>query len=294
MISEDFRNTLERELSIFENTALKIVGLNTVYGGSINDSYCLKTTLKKYFVKINSSVDYPQMFEKEMQALEFLRSMKSLNVPKPFLNGKLKSHAFLIMEYVEATEPNADFWQKFGRGLAQLHRNTNEKGFGFDADNYVGSLQQKNEWKRNWVEFFIENRMQFQVKLAFDAQLIDSSFVEMLEKLYAKLETIFPEEPSALLHGDLWSGNFMVDSKGNAAVMDPAIYFGHREMDIAMTHLFGGFDPQFYKAYHNHFPLSEGWEERIEVCNLYPLMVHVNLFGASYASRVKGILKRFV
>jgi len=168
--------------------------------------------------------------------------------------------------------------------------NTN---FGLDYNNYIGSLHQQNNLHPTWVDFFINERLQPQIKLARDNNEIDSTTILKFENLYKKLDEVFPKEKPALLHGDLWSGNFMSDEKGESVIMDPTVYYGHREMDIAMAKLFGGFDAEFYSSYNEHYPLENGWEQRINVCNLYPLMVHVNLFGGGYLGQVKSILSKF-
>ena len=154
-------------------------------------------------------------------------------------------------------------------------------------------MYQQNNSHTNWTDFFIQERLQIQIKLARDHHQIESTTISKFEKLYHRLDDIFPKEQPALLHGDLWSGNFMVDEKGAPVIMDPAVYYGHREMDIAMTKLFGGFDNQFYDAYNAHFQLEKGWKSRIDICNLYPLLVHVNLFGGSYLQQVKNIITKF-
>jgi len=151
-----------------------------------------------------------------------------------------------------------------------------------------------NNHKHNsWTDFFREERLEKQVRLARNNDIIDKRVVSAFDNFYAKLDNVFPKEPPALLHGDLWAGNFMVNEVGAPVVIDPAVYYGNREMDLGMTTLFGGFDRQFYISYNNYFPLENGWEKRLDYCNLYPLMVHVNLFGGSYVSSVLSILKKF-
>ncbi|MFZ1687503.1 MAG: fructosamine kinase family protein, partial [Flavobacteriales bacterium] len=183
--------------------------------------------------------------------------------------------------------------------LARLHGHTNST-FGLDPastagrrDNYIGSLKQVNTGQVTWGEFFIHCRLEPQVKMAIDHQRIGMGDVLRFERLYGKLPSLFPIEPPALLHGDLWSGNFLCDAHHQPVLIDPAVYYGHREMDIAMTKLFGGFEPAFYSAYSDAWAMEIGWEERADLCNLYPLLVHVNLFGGSYAGQVAAILLRF-
>ena len=196
------------------------------------------------------------------------------------------------MEGIDPAPMAENFWTLFGQRLAKMHQKSTFD-YGLDSNNYIGSLPQKNKWKRSWIEFFVQNRLQFQEKLALDSQRIDRQTSTLLSVLYGKMERLFTPTRPSLLHGDLWSGNYMCGPDGHATIYDPSVYYGHREMDIAMTYLFGGFQKEFYDAYQDEFPLDEGWEERIEICNLYPLLVHVNLFGASYANRVKAILKRY-
>ena len=170
-----------------------------------------------------------------------------------------------------------------------MHQQTHPK-FGLEFDNYIGSLQQSNEQNKNWDDFFIQKRLQAQLSIGDFTANILSDF----DKLFQKIPNIFPAEKTALLHGDLWSGNFLAKGGDTPTLIDPAIYYGNREMDIAMSKLFGGFNSDFYFAYNESYPLENGWEERIQICNLYPLLVHVNLFGGGYINQVKNILSYYV
>jgi fructosamine-3-kinase len=173
-----------------------------------------------------------------------------------------------------------------------MHRHTADS-FGLDHDNYIGSLPQYNQKRENWPAFFAEMRLEPQMKMARDEGRMDASDQRSFEKLYERLDRIFPEEPPALVHGDLWSGNYMVGPEGEPYILDPAVYYGHREMDLGMSTLFGTFGDAFYRSYDAEYPLEKGWEERSDLANLYPLMVHVNLFGGGFASEVRTILRRF-
>ncbi len=184
------------------------------------------------------------------------------------------------------------FWEDFGTRLANMHRHTSDV-FGLDHPNYIGSLPQSNKTQKSWIDFFVEERLEAQLRLARDAGRVERELGRWFQALYTHLPDLFPEEPPALLHGDLWSGNFMVGTDGRAAIVDPAVYYGHRYMDLGMSKLFGGFAPAFYRAYEDAYPLEKGWREGIEIANLYPLMVHVNLFGGGYLSSVKTILRKF-
>ena len=291
MLNKSLQAFLEELLSQKLNSKIDILKTDRTYGGSINETLGLTTNQGKFFLKLNDKNTYPEMFEKEKLGLELLKNKSSLHIPEVIAVGEYGSRSFLIMDFVISSAPKQSFWEEFGRGLANLHRNTSTR-FGLEYNNYIGSLQQYNSTKNSWVEFFIEQRLNIQEKWARESGLLDKETSLMLQKLYVKLDQIFPEEPVALLHGDLWSGNFLVNEQGSASIIDPAVYYGNREMDIAMSLLFGGFQKQFYEAYHEAFPLADEWEQRIEVCNLYPLLVHVNLFGSSYAGRVNSILKR--
>jgi len=173
-----------------------------------------------------------------------------------------------------------------------LHRHTG-KQFGLKHDNYIGSLKQYNDQHDRWVDFFREQRLLVQMEMAAGSGLLPGHVKAAFEQLFKRLDDIFPEEPPSLIHGDLWSGNYMVDEKGDACIIDPAVYYGFREMDIGMSRLFGVFGSEFYDAYNETWPMEPGWRERIEICNLYPLMVHVNLFGAGYMGSVESILSRY-
>ena len=292
MFSGNLNNKIEEALSVQLRSTILILSVKSVTGGSINDAYCLVTNNGKYFIKTNQANRYPNMFEREAKGLALLKNANTIRIPKVILFDEFEATSFLILEYIESTNPQPDFWQNFGKKLAELHQNTNTN-FGLDYNNYIGSLHQQNNLHPTWVDFFINERLQPQIKLARDNNEIDSTTILKFENLYKKLDEVFPKEKPALLHGDLWSGNFMSDEKGESVIMDPTVYYGHREMDIAMAKLFGGFDAEFYSSYNEHYPLENGWEQRINVCNLYPLMVHVNLFGGGYLGQVKSILSKF-
>jgi len=287
-LNKAIRNSLEQ--NGFDT--IKIQNVIPVSGGSINETYCVATNKGKFFIKKNDSKRFPKMFEKEAKGLEILQNTNTIRTPKVIVLGESEEVSFLILEYIESKNPKSIFWEEFGAKLASLHQCTTTT-FGLDYDNYIGSLYQQNNFHTNWTDFFIEERLQIQIKLARDHHQIESATISKFEKLYNRLDDIFPKEQPALLHGDLWSGNFIVDEKGAPVIMDPAVYYGHREMEIAMTKLFGGFDNQFYDAYNAHFQLEKGWQNRMDICNLYPLMVHVNLFGGSYLNQVKNIIAKF-
>lgn len=292
MISTAFKIHLQNTLQKCGVLTDEIISIRSITGGSVNKSYGIYSLNRSFFVKVNNLDAFPNMFEKEKKGLDTLRGASSISVPEVLIEGSFKEQAYLVLEHILPNEPNKNYWENFGKGLSELHLNSSSN-FGLAYDNYNGSLVQVNNNEANWAKFFVENRLQVQQKQARDKGRLDSDLSRMLDKLYPKLERFFPEEQPALLHGDLWSGNYLVN-RGNPCFMDPAVYYGHREVDLAMSLLFGGFDKKMYEVYHHHFPLEKGWEKRVDVLNLYPLMVHVNLFGASYAQRVKSVIKHFV
>ena len=263
-----------------------------VGGGSINLCYRLETDEGLFFVKINDAHRYPQMFRKEAMGLAVLAQAEEIPVPEVIGYGENDTDAFLVLKFIRSAVRNSDFWNDFGHRLAALHKHSRH-AFGLSHDNYIGSLYQSNREHSSWEEFFTEERLQPLIRLAFNHGEMDSQDLKAFEFFENRLSEIFPVESPALIHGDLWSGNYMVNEKGNAVIIDPAVYYGHREMDLGMSQLFGGFAPEFYDAYNEAFPLQPGWQERLDYCNLYPLLVHVNLFGRSYLGQIRSILRKF-
>ncbi len=265
---------------------------SSISGGCINEAIHFTTNVGSFFVKWNKSSMYPQMFEKEALGLNLLKQANCVNVPEVIGHGETKDIAWLVLEYINPGIQEKDFWKKFAISLAKQHKISSEN-FGLDYDNYIGSLPQDNSFKDNWIEFFITQRLEKQIKLALDKGLISSNTIKKFSNLKHFLHEFFPSEKPSLLHGDLWGGNYMVNNKGEACIFDPAVYYGHRLMDIAMSKLFGGFPDEFYEEYNNEYPMGKSWENSIPIANLYPLLVHVNLFGKSYASSVERILNSF-
>ncbi len=287
-----WKTAVEQILSENFNKPVEILNTNSVSGGSINDAYKVGTNAGLFFVKQNSASLYPGMFEKEALGLKILASTGAIDVPEVMATGKTNNTAFLILGFIKSAPKQPDFWELFAEGLATLHRNT-ATYFGLDHDNYIGFLPQLNKKHDNWEDFFREERLEKQVKMARDNGRIGTDLARAFIRFYLKLPELFPREPPALLHGDLWSGNYMVNEQGKPVIIDPAVYYGHREMELGMSQLFGGFNSRFYEAYHRYYPLEKGWQQRLDYCNLYPLMVHVNLFGGGYAASVQAILRKF-
>lgn len=269
----------------------EVLQVFVVSGGSINDAYRLETTSGTYFLKANCAKSFPNMFEAEAKGLELLSS-SSFKIPKPIATMVSGSKQLLLLEWVEQDGAKHGLWNEFGRCLAELHAISNTH-FGLNHDNYIGSLPQRNTAHGTWAEFYREERLILQMKLAEKNGQLTSKMKRGFDALFAELENIFPKEKPSLLHGDLWSGNMMVAKNGVPCIFDPAVYYGHREMDMAMMALFGGFRDSWVEAYNEVYPLEHGWRERIPIGQLYPLMVHVNLFGGGYGRSVENILSRF-
>ncbi|MFZ6051808.1 fructosamine kinase family protein [Halocola ammonii] len=286
---EDLKQELSSRLSAFTKKTVKVESVKSVGGGSINHAARVLADGTNYFVKWNKREAFPQMFDKEQSGLELLSRGNHIRIPNVIATGELDSVAYLLTEWIESGSETDSFWEEFGQRLANLHREIGEK-FGLDHDNYMGSLRQSNTWESSWAEFFIKHRIEPQVRMAVDAGF---TFSSSFDHIYNLLQTEVPEESPSLIHGDLWSGNFIVDSTNAPVLIDPATYFGHRESDIAMTTLFGGFSAAFYESYNNSFAMESGWQERLPLHNLYPLLVHVNLFGSGYVNQVNQILRNF-
>ena len=282
-IPSSLRSKIEDSLVFKKGNNISILDIVTVSGGCINNTSKILTNEGSYFLKWNIDCD-KNMFDLEKKGLEMLGRAQSIQTPKII---SIESE-YILMDFIETVSFNTSSWEEAGRAIAELHQ-ISSKSFGLDYNNFIGTLIQDNQQKDMWVDFYINQRIY--------PQLLSGNFplstIHLFEKLFINVEKFFPEECPSLLHGDFWQGNFLMSTDG-VFLIDPAIYFGFREMDIAMTKLFGGFNNRFYEAYNEHFPLAEGWEERVDICNLYPLLVHANLFGGSYHSQLISIVKRFI
>jgi protein-ribulosamine 3-kinase len=260
-------------------------------GGCINECYKVRTSVGQFFIKVNDGKKFPAMFEAEEKGLRLLGDAVHGIVPEVIASVN-EDEMILVLEWIEQAEPSKNFWDDFARKLASIHRHTAEN-YGLNHDNYMGSLPQSNKETADWISFFILQRIEPQLKKAIDEGRMPKEIHRSFDNLFALLPGIFPPGKPSLLHGDLWSGNFMRGNNGQVRLVDPAVYFGHREMDLSMTKLFGGFDRKFYDFYNEYFPLEPGFEGRVPIYNLYPLLIHVNLFGGHYGAQVIEILKEF-
>jgi len=283
----ELRFYIENKLKPFLDADLQF-DWQRISGGSINETYKISTLNQAFFVKTNTISNFENGFKEEVMGLEFLASKECI-IPKIMIEGRFNNTTFLILEWVESSVKSYTFWKNFALDLARLHQNKSEY-FGLEYSNFMGRLKQDNTLKSNFVDFFIQNRMIPQIKMAFNKGLLDKTTIQKFEKLYLELPNIFPVEKPSALHGDLWSGNFLCNSNEKVVFIDPAVYYGHRELDLAMTLLFGGFSEEFYSIYHEEFPLEQGFFDRKDIYNLYPLLIHLNLFGSSYFPSIKAII----
>ncbi|MCR4605180.1 MAG: fructosamine kinase family protein [Eubacterium sp.] len=291
-------SSIEDAVKSFAGFGVSIEEKTYVTGGDINESYMLKLSDgTKCFLKRNTRKG-EDFFRAEMLGLMAIADTQTISCPRIHSYGKDGNGSFLLCEYIEAAPKVSDFWEFFAEELAALHKADTAKyvregNYGFSEDNYIGATVQYNGGHDSWVGFFRDERLKPQIEMA-DRFLLSSDKKDF-DKLLEKLDDILvePEHPS-LLHGDLWGGNFVTGSDGKAWLIDPATYVGCAEADIAMTELFGGFSRSFYQTYKECGCLMPGYEDRKEIYNLYHLLNHLNLFGSSYLSSVRNIIKRRV
>lgn len=267
----------------------------SVGGGCIANACRIETETRSYFLKWGRD-EVADTFAAEAAGLEALAAADSpLRIPAVIACHPVdeETPGFLVLEWINAGRKGLKFWEAFGEGLAALHEHAADR-YGFERDNFIGQLPQDNTWSTSWPRFFRTRRLEPQVRMARERNRWRARWDAPLETLYRRLPDLLPARPTpSVLHGDLWSGNFMVTALGTAALIDPAVYYGHREADLAMTELFGGFDEAFYQSYRAAAPLEPGYEERRDVYNLYHLINHLNHFGGRYAGSVEATLQAF-
>lgn len=263
-------------------------------GGCINQAGLARAAGRTAFVKWNER-PLPRQFEAEAAGLEAMAAAgTSLVIPAPiaFDDGG-PGRSFLAIDYLPPGRRIAGFEEALGRGLAELHQATSAQGFGFELDGYCGATPQPNGWLSDWVEFYGQRRLTHQFDLARQRGL-SSADCALGQKLIARLPGLLGDpEPPALIHGDLWSGNLHVAPDGRPSLIDPAAYYGHREAEIGMMELFGGFGARVYAAYEEVRPLQAGWRERVDLYSLYHVLNHYNLFGGGYGSQAMRIVRRY-
>lgn len=263
----------------------------SVGGGSINDCYCISFDDENLFCKVNSANKFPHLFQKEKAGLALIAKQSLIKTPTVIDCFEGNDTQILLLEWIQSGNRTETFWKAFGEQLAALHLITAES-FGFTEDNYMGSVPQSNHQHKTWTAFFAEERLQPMIERCYQKRQLNKTHLFQFENLTKHLPILFEGEKPSLLHGDLWSGNFMCNQNNEPVLIDPAVYYGHRSMDLAMTTLFGGFRQPFYEAYNYQFPLPKNHEAQWAVCNLYPLLIHLYLFGASYLPQIEKTLQR--
>lgn len=258
----------------------------SVSGGDINEAYLLSDGTQSFFIKLNTSAML-SMFVAEAQALTAIRKTSSIQAPRPVTHGISEHHAFLVLETIDFGPPSTDSWQQMGQQLAAMHRSTAAQ-FGWPEQNTIGSNPQHNAWTSDWANFFGEQRLRPQFKLAHKNGLKLAHTEALIEQVAVLLNDHHPV-PS-LLHGDLWSGNASFCHDGNPVLFDPASYYGDRETDLAFSEYFGGFPSDFYSGYNQAWPLPSGYQHRKTLYNLYHMLNHANLFGGNYTTEAQQLI----
>ena len=270
----------------------EITAFRPVSGGDISSAYLLETQNQKLFLKVNSKSFAKSLFLAEQKGLQAIEDTKTIAVPRVHLVGELGGKAFLLMDFIESRRPNAKDYTHLGRDLAKLHLASSDQ-FGFSSDNFIGSLPQYNAWHADWAEFYWDERIAPQLELTRKNEALEEKYIPSKDRAIKIFVQLFGEVSPALLHGDLWGGNYLIAIDGTPYLIDPAVCYGHSMMDVAMSRLFGGFDAEFYDSYHQIIPQPQFYREQIDIYQLYYLLVHLNLFGRSYRSSVVDILERY-
>jgi len=263
-----------------------------VGGGCINQALKLTDGCQHWFVKINDA-DRIDMFEAEAEGLNAMADTQTIRVPKALCTGTYENQSYIVIDYISHGRSRNDSQEQAGNELAAMHRHTAER-FGWHRNNTIGATHQRNDWTDTWIDFWRDHRLGFQLQLAagngHGGRLQSSG-----EQLLLRFDALINHNPEpSLLHGDLWGGNITFDTEGHPVIFDPAVYYGDREADLAMTELFGGFSNDFYAAYREAWPVDPGYRVRRQLYNLYHILNHLNLFGGGYAGQAQGLIDRLL
>ena len=275
----------------------EVARVNPVSGGCINQVVQIESRQNSYLLKWNHR-PLSGMFAAEAAGLHLLKTTKSIRVPEVLSIGENSGGInYILLEWIEPEQQKVRLDQALlGSQLASLHRQLSPQGmFGLDHDNYIGSNRQFNGWKADWIEFFRDKRLQPQIEMAVQQGLVTGNRLTKLRYVANNLNIWLSSEKTipSLVHGDLWAGNIISGTQCEPVLIDPAVYFGDREVDLAFTELFGGFSVDFYKAYQETWPLEDSYPKRRDIYNLYHLLNHLNLFGSSYGYQIDSILERY-
>ena len=284
-------NTIAQHISQSTHRAFQVRDRRSVGGGSINQAYSITDGEHTYFLKLNQA-SQAAMFEAEALGLKQIAESLTIRAPAPICWGVADSSAYIVMDWFDFGYGGESAWQMMGRQLAAMHRVRSAKGFGWNQQNTIGATPQKNPWTATWAEFFGEHRIRYQFQLASRR----GGHFPRQEALLAAIPSLLAghDPHPGLVHGDLWSGNAAVTKTGEPVLLDPAVYFGDREVDIAMTELFGGFPTAFYRGYEEAYPLEDGYQQRKILYNLYHILNHFNLFGGGYGSQANRMIDQLL
>jgi fructosamine-3-kinase len=283
-------DTIEAQIQHATGMSFNPSDRRSVSGGSINQASRISDGQQSYFVKLNQA-NQVTMFEAEALGLEDLAASRSIRVPQPICWGTVKNNSYIVLEWIDLGRGTPSAWVELGRQLAYLHRTASAKGFGWARNNTIGSTPQPNPWMQDWADFFIEHRIGYQLQLA---QSRGANFAHADRLLRAIASQLSHHPAPSLVHGDLWSGNAGFSAAGEPVIFDPAVYWGDREVDIAMTELFGGFPQEFYEGYRAEWPLDSGYEQRKRIYNLYHILNHFNLFSGSYRAQAEQMMAQII
>lgn len=294
-MNQFLKTEIENALSDVLGQVIKIKSSAFLGGGCINHASKIETNAGSFFLKWNAQCE-SDIFLRESESLKELKKAadNQIVIPEVFAAKKVDSTpGFLVLEYLQPRNLQPGDDEKLGRGLAVIHQHENEK-YGFYTDNYCGATQQNNQWETNWAVFFRDKRLGFLLNLIKKERPLPASDFSIYEKLLQKITQLIPEDSKpALIHGDLWSGNYMATQNG-PALIDPASYFANAEMEFSIITMFGGFSQRFYQAYNNVLPLPPDWETRNKLYQLYHILNHYYLFGGGYQSQAKSIAEFYI
>ena len=284
---------IAQQISQATNQEFTINHRRPVGGGCINQGYAVTDDSNRtYFVKLNQAARV-SMFAAEALGLQQMLETATICVPQPITWGVSADSAFIVLEWLElGSRGDTSAWQQMGRQLAAMHSHSSSQAFGWEQNNTIGSTPQINTWKTDWVEFYTQHRLGYQFQLA---RRQGGNFPQQEQLLSAIPQLLADHQPQpSLVHGDLWGGNAAFTTTGKPVIIDPATYFGDREVDLAMTELFGGFPAAFYQGYNELSPLDPGYKRRKTLYNLYHILNHFNIFGGSYESQANRMIQQIL
>ena len=291
---------LPQVFSALMSSELTVIDQQKVTGGCISESCQVLTEdleghQQHWFAKTNRQ-SFLENFLAEADGLGRLGAVGTIVAPRPAAVGLAAGRAWLIMKWIDQRPPGQSFFHDFGSDLAELHRCTSGTRIGLDRDNFLGAATQVNRAVGRWIDFVAENRLGFQLRWAVEQQLVNGSLRRACEEVIGKLEQLLDgrSEKTSLLHGDLWSGNYLCNEKGRPVMVDPAVYYGCREAEFGMLMLFGSCPPSFYEGYQQAFPMTAGWQRRANVYVLYHLLNHLNLFGGGYHGQCQQMAEQIL